>query len=128
MNPVDNPFVKRQLKRMYAIERDIIRLYAEACYSNIQAAHGNLSSMSRIEELNEALFRAGIRLKALKVDLRRLGVPSEAMLSLDDLQRLNLFEAQFKRHDAAFACQQDIFGRRQLSEMLADIEEPQAIE
>lgn len=121
MSPLDNRFVQRQLERLYAVEREIIRLYAETCYSSIQAAYGCRSSVTRVEQLTEAIQRAGRSLCAIKAELRRLGVPREQIVSLDDLQRLNLFEAQFRRHDAAFAGVEDIFGRRQLAAMLSDI-------
>jgi len=121
VDTVNNLFVKRRLERMYAVEREIIRLYAETCYTNIQAAHGNRSCMERLQQLSEALDAAGQRLRALKRGLRRLGVPPSAMISLDDLERLSLFEADFKRHDAAFAAQHELFGRQQLYTMLNDI-------
>jgi hypothetical protein len=121
MDTLNNPFVKRRLDRLYAVEREIIRLYAETCYTNIQAAYGNLSCMERLQQLGEALDAAGQRLRMLKRGLRRLGVPPLAMISLDDLERLSLFEADFKRHDAAFAVQHERFGRQQLYTMLNDI-------
>jgi hypothetical protein len=121
MDTLNNPFVKRRLDRLYAVEREIIRLYAETCYTNIQAAYGNLSCMERLQQLGEALDAAGQRLRVLKRGLRRLGVPPLAMISLDDLERLSLFEADFKRHDAAFAVQHERFGRQQLYTMLNDI-------
>lgn len=123
VDTLNNPFVKRRLERLYAVEREIIRLYAETCYTNIQAAHGNLSCMERLQQLGEALEAAFQRLRALKRGLQRIGVPPSAMISLDDLERLSLFEADFKRHDAAFAAQQDLFGRQQLYTMLNDIAE-----
>ena len=122
MSAANNPFVKRRLESMYAIEREIIRLYAEACYSNIQGAYGNRSSVSRADELNRALAHAAERLKTLKADLRRIGVPLEAMLSLDDLQRIDLFEAQFKRHDGVFPRGSVTLGLEELSALLADNE------
>lgn len=121
METVDNLFVQRKLENLYAIERDIIRLYAEACYSNIQAAYGNRTCMCRGEEFNQAMSRAVKRLKALKAELGRLGVPSSAMFSLDDLQCLDLFETQFKCHDAVFDCKPDIFLRSELMDMIEDL-------
>jgi hypothetical protein len=106
---------------MYSIERDIIRLYAESCYTNIQAAHGNLSCMERCERLANALSAAEQRLSAVKARLRRIGVPRLAVSGLDNQQRLALFEAAFRRHDAAFAARQTSFDRRQLGSMLEDI-------
>ena len=116
-----NRFVGRQLDRLFDIERDIIRLYAEACYASIQGAFGNRSCAERVDELNRAIRETSASLSALKADLRRLGVPGEAMISLDDLQRLDIFEEQFKQHDAAFAGQGDQLGRGQLVAMLEDI-------
>jgi hypothetical protein len=121
VDALNNPFVKRQLDRMYAVEREIIRLYAETCYTNIQAAHGNLSCMERLQQLGDALETADRSLRVLKRGLRRLGVPPLAMISIDDLERLSLFEADFKLHDAAFAAQHELFGRQQLYTMLNDI-------
>lgn len=121
MDSTENPFVGRRLECMYAVEREIIRLYADICYANIQAAHGNLSSMERLELLNDGLQDAVRRLQCLKADLKRIGVPEDAMVSLDDLQRLSLFEAEFGRHAAAFASQPALFGREHLCAMLEDI-------
>jgi hypothetical protein len=121
MEANDNPFVKPLLQSMFAIERDIIRLYAESCYTNIQAAQGNLSCMERIEGLADALCAAEQRLYALQARLRRIGVPRLAMAGLDSQQRLSLFEAEFKRHDAVFTTPQAAFDRQQLSCMLEDI-------
>lgn len=121
MDCTANRFVDRQLERLFSIERDIIRLYAEACYANIQGACGNHSCAERVDELNRAIREASASLSALKADLRRLGVPSETMISLDDLQKLDIFEAQFKQHDGAFAVQSERFGRGQLFAMLEDI-------
>jgi len=121
MNCTDNRFVDRQLERLFDIEREIIRLYAEACYANIQGACGNHSCAERVDELNRAIHATSAALSALKDGLRRLGVPREDMISLDDLQKLDIFEAQFKRHDVAFAGQSDQFGRGQLLTMLEDI-------
>ena len=121
MDCTANRFVDRQLERLFSIERDIIRLYAEACYANIQGACGNHSCAERVDELNRAIREASASLSALKADLRRLGVPREAMISLDDLQKLDIFEAQFKQHDGAFAAQSEKFGRGQLFAMLEDI-------
>jgi hypothetical protein len=121
MDAHDNPFVKPMLQSLYAIERDIIRLYAESCYTNIQAAHGNLSSMERIEGLADTLCAAEQRLYALQARLRRIGVPRLAMAGLDQQQRLSLFEAEFKRHDTVFTTAQTLFDRQQLCCMLEDI-------
>jgi hypothetical protein len=123
MDSTESPFVRRRLENMYAIEREIIRLYADICYANIQAAHGNRSSMDRLEQLNDALQHAVCRLQSLKADLRRIGVPEDVMISLDDLQRLSLFESEFGRHAAAFAAQPALFGREHLCAMLEDITE-----
>lgn len=121
MDCTANRFVERQLGRLFGIERDIIRLYAEACYANIQGACGNHSCAERVHELNHSIHDACTGLVALKKDLLRLGVPREDMISLDDLQKLDIFEAQFKQHDAAFVDQGNGFGRGQLSDMLEDI-------
>ena len=121
MDCTANRFVDRQLEQLFEIERDIIRLYAEACYANIQGACGNQSCAERVDELNRAIGEAIDSLSALKAGLRRLGVSREAMISLDDLQKLDIFEAQFKQHDAAFAGRSDQFGRGQLFDMLEDI-------
>ena len=80
-----------------------------------------IAVLTQLQPLSEALEAAGQRLRALKRGLRRLGVPPLAMISLDDLERLSLFEADFKRHDAAFAAQHELFGRQQLYTMLNDI-------
>ena len=117
----NNHFVRPLLQSMYAVERDIIRLYAESCYTNIQAAHGNLSCMERTERLANALCAAEQRLSAVKARLRRIGVPRLAMSGLNDQQRLLLFEAAFRRHDAAFGAGRTAFDRRQLGSMLEDI-------
>ena len=114
MDCASNRFVQRKLERLFGIERDIIRLYAEACYANIQGACGNQSCVERMQELNHAIGDAYAALSAIKMDLRRLGVPRKDMISLDDLQKLDIFEAQFKQHDGGF-------GRGQLSDMLEDI-------
>jgi hypothetical protein len=121
MDCTANRFVGRQLERLFNIEREIIRLYAEACYANIQGACGNQSCAERVDEINQAIRDASKALSALKADLRHLGVPAEAMISLDDLQKLEIFEAQFGQHNAAFAWQSDQFGRGQLFAMLEDI-------
>jgi hypothetical protein len=121
MDCTANRFVERQLERLFGIERDIIRLYAECCYANIQGACGNQSCAERVAELNHEIRQASDSLSALKDDLHRLGVPREAMISLDDLQKLDIFEAQFNQHDAAFAEPSEQFGRGQLSSMLEDI-------
>ncbi len=116
-----NRFVERQLERLYGIERDIIRLYAECCYASIQGACGIQSCAERVDELNREICEAGAALKRLKEDLHRLGVPREAMISLDDLEKLDIFEAQFRQHDATFGSQSGQFGRGQLIAMLEDI-------
>jgi hypothetical protein len=121
MDCTANRFVRRQLERLFAIERDIIRLYAEACYANIQGACGNRSCAERVEENYQAIREASDSLNALKNDLRRLGVPADAMISLDDLQKLDVFEAQFQQHNAAFVGRGHRLGRMQLSVMLEDI-------
>jgi hypothetical protein len=122
MNDVTaNRFVERQLERLHGIERDIIRLYAECCYASIQGACGNQSCAERVDELNQEIREAGTALKLLKEELRRLGIPREAMISLDDLEKLDIFEAQFRQHDAAFGGQNGEFGRGQLIAMLEDI-------
>lgn len=123
MDNVNNPFVQRQLAELFDIERDLIRLCAESCYTDIQAAYGNRSCMERVEQLDDALNASGQRLNQLKARLRRIGVPRSALLSLDDLQRLALFEATFKGHNASFASPCTCFDRQQLCAMLEDITE-----
>ena len=80
-----NRFVERQLERLYGIESDIIRLYAECCYASIQGACGNQSCAERVNELNQEILEASASLSILKKDLRRLGVPREAMISLESI-------------------------------------------
>jgi hypothetical protein len=121
VDPRKNLFVKPLLQSMHSIERDIVRLYAESCYTNIQAAHGNLSCMERMEQLADALCAAERRWYALRARLRRIGVPKFAISGLDERQRLALFEAEFNRHDPAFATQHAAFDRQQLCNMLEDI-------
>ncbi len=128
MDASNNPFVKRLLRSMHTIERDIIQLYAECCYTNIQAAHGNLSCMERMERLADALCATEQRLYALRARLRLIGVPRSAMAGLDDGQRLALFEAAFKRHDAAFAALPMWLDHQQLSCMLEDIANNEPVE
>ena len=43
------------------------------------------------------------------------------MISLDDLEKLDIFEAQFSQHNAAFTGQDRQLGRRQLIAMLEDV-------
>jgi hypothetical protein len=121
MNNDNNLFVQRQLALLYDIERELIRLYAESCYSDIQAAYGNRSCMERARQLDDTLRATERRRDRLKARLRRIGVPDTAMLSPDALQRLALFEATFRRHGAAFASPCGCFDRQQLSAMLEDI-------
>lgn len=99
----NNPFVQRQLARLSQFEHELIRLYAESCYSDIQAAYGNRSCMERAEQLQEALYLAGARLQRQKARLRRLGVVPSAMPALATRERMALFEAVFRQHDAAFS-------------------------
>lgn len=98
----NNPFVQRQLAQLSDFEHELIRLYAESCYSDIQAAHGNRSCMERVGQLHDALRLASARLRRQRARLRRLGVPRSAMPVLDARQRVALFEAIFRSHDAAF--------------------------
>lgn len=121
VDAANNPFVKPMLQSMRAIERDIIRLYAESCYTNIQAAFGNLSGMERMERLADAVSSAEQRCYALKARLRRIGVPQLAISGLTDQQRLSLFEEQFKRCAPALSMQQISLDRQQLCSMLEDI-------
>lgn len=116
-----NPFVARQLERLFDIERDIIRLYAECCYAGIQGTCGNPSYASRVEALDADITDACDALRALKQDLSRLGVPREAMISLDDFQKLDIFEAQFKEHEAFLSGHSSRFDRAALDVMLKDI-------
>ncbi len=110
------------------MERDLIRLYAESCYANIQAAYGNRSCMERTERLANTLCAVEKRLSAVKARLRRIGVPGLAMSGLDEQQRLSLFEAVFRRHDVALGTGHTAFDRRQLGSMLEDIATPESVE
>lgn len=121
MNNDNNPFVQRQLALLYDIERELIRLYAESCYSDIQAAYGNRSCMEHAQQLADTLLATERRRDRLRAHLQRIGVPDTAMFSLDALQRLAVFEATFRRHGAAFASPCARFDRQQLSAMLEDI-------
>lgn len=120
MDTDNNPFVQRQLLRLFEVERELIRLYAESCYTDIQAAHGNRTCMERGAQLGDVLRETECRLSQLKERLRRIGVPRPALFSLDALQRLALFEAAFQRHDAAFASPCASFDRQQLCAMLEE--------
>jgi hypothetical protein len=118
-----NPFVQSQLLRLFEIERELICLYAESCYADIQAAHGNRTCMDRGAQLDDALRDTECRLSEVKARLKRIGVPRPDMFSLDALQRLALFEATFRRHDAAFASPGTSFDRQQLCAMLEEFAE-----
>ena len=99
----NNPFVQRQLAQLSHFERELIRLYAESCYSDIQAAHGNRSCMERAGQLQDAVHLASARLQRQRARLRRLGVAPSAIPALGTRERVALFEATFRRHNAAFS-------------------------
>lgn len=103
MDRTRNQFVQRQLARIHELECELVGLYAEACYSGIQAAYGNRSCMERAAQLDDTLHETERRLTGVKACLRRLGVPPAQLGQLDYGQRLALFEAAMRRHNAAFA-------------------------
>ena len=121
---MDNPFIKRQLDAKLEAERDIIRLYAESCFLNIQVLYGDLSNLERLEWLSEALTQAENAMHRTIAALRRLDVPSHAITRLDEQERLELFQAHFSDPESLTPHLESLFGQDDLREMLNDLSGP----
>jgi len=118
---MDNPFITKQMNARLAAERDMIVLYAESCFLNIQVLSGDLSGVERLEKLGEELSQAEHRLCRTEAALLRLGVSPAAIHCLDEQERLDLFVAHFADPDTLTSCLQGLFGQDDLREMLGDL-------
>ena len=121
METIDNPFIRRQLEAAREAERDIICLYAESCFLNIQIVLGNLCMMDRLERLSDALTKSEQRLQLSRAALRRVGVPAAKIPDLSEQERLELFETHFRDPNASSSFLRELFERSDLQQMLDDI-------
>lgn len=121
---MDNPFIKKQLDAKLDAERDIIMLYAESCFLNIQVLYGDLSELGRLEQLSEALTQAEQCLHGIVAALLRIGVARNAICHLDEQEQLDLFEAHFTDPEAATSHIEGLFCEEDLREMLSDLTGP----
>ena len=121
---MDNPFIKKQLDAKLDAERDIIALYAESCFLNIQVLYGDLSDLDRLEQLSEALTLAEQRIHGTVAALLRIGVPANRIPRLDEQERLDLFEAHFTDPEASTPHLDGLFAEDDLREMLNDLSGP----
>jgi hypothetical protein len=124
MDTTDNRFIRRQLDAMHEAEREIVYLYAESCFLNIQIVLGNVSNMDKLEQLADALVQAERQFQLSRAALHRLGVPSSEMAGLSEQQRLELFEVRFKDPHASSSFLRGLFERSDLRDMLDDISAP----
>jgi len=124
MDTTDNRFIRRQLEATLDAERDIVCLYAESCFLNIQIVLGSLGAMDRLERLTDALAQAEQRFQLSRAALHRLGVPASQITSLSRQQRLELFEAHFQDPNASSSFLRGLFERSDLQQMLDDIAAP----
>lgn len=120
MEIIRNRFVQPLLMQVRQLEGELIALYAEACYSGMQAAYGNRSCMERAAQLDDVLHETQGRLAGLHTRLRRLGLPLDAPAHLDANERLALFEAALCRHDATFTANGQGLSQQLLCDMLED--------
>ena len=119
-----NPFIKKQMEAKLDAERDIITLYAESCFLNIQILYGDLSDLARLEQLCEALTAAEQQLHRTVAALLRIGVPGEGISCLDDEERLELFTAHFTDPNVSVSHIEGLFRQEDLREMLSDLSWP----
>ena len=118
---MDNPFVKKQFEAKLEAERDMIVLYAESCFLNIQVLSGDLSNLERLEQLGEDLTQAEHRLHRIVAALLRLGVSRDNICCLDEQKRLDLFEVYFVDPETMTSYFEGLFGREDLREILSDL-------
>lgn len=123
MAVTDNVFVRRTLDDILAVEREMICVYAESCFLNIQILQGNLSCMDRLDYLMAELSRAERQRELLRGALRRIRVPCSSGCHLDENECLDLFEAHFTASDVAPLPVKGIFRRSDFRDMLSDIYE-----
>ena len=121
MDIIDNRFISRQLDATLEAERNIVCLYAESCFLNIQIVLGNAANMDKLEQLADALIQAERQFQLSRAALHRLGISTSEIASLSEQERLELFEAHFQDPHVPSGFLKGLFERSDLRDMLDDI-------